>query len=130
MSSACKEEGNAQAGAGVWFPTDDAHSFSVKLPSCIDTAQAAEFATLLVTLQHTQTTDELMITSALKGLFDGLTKSLPLWEDRGWISIQNKEFIKKVAAELRMHGGNTIFWKAEKKEPGLGSALHNAKEAI
>ena len=71
-----------------------------------------------------------MITSSSKCLIDGLTKYLPVWEDHGWIGIQNKEFIKKATAMLRIHGGNTRFQKAERREPGLASVLHSAEEGL
>ena len=107
----CKEDRNenALAWAGGWFPTDDTHNFSAKLPPAVSTAQAAELTALIVALRQTQTLEELVITSSSKCLIYGLTKRLPMWEDCGWIGIQNSKLLKKAAAELRMHGGDTNF---------------------
>ena len=63
-------------------------------------------------------------------MIDGLTKRLPMWEDRGWIGVQNSKLLKKAAAELRMRGGDTNFRWAKGKEPGLVSALRNAEEGL
>ena len=37
---------------------------------------------------------------------------------------------KKAAAMLRIHGGDTRFRKAERREPGLASVLHSAEEGL
>jgi len=107
----CKKDGNenAQAGASGWFPADNAHNLSARLPPAVCTMQAAEIAALIVALQHTQTAEQLIITCVSKSLIDGLTKNLPVWEDCGWLGIQNRELIKKVAAELRICSGDTSF---------------------
>lgn len=130
IRGACEGDGNenAQDGAGGWFPADDTQNFAVRLPPTIGTTQAAEFAALVIALQRTRTIEELDITSSSKCLI-GLTKFLPVWEDRGWIGVRNKELIKKAAAELRKRGGDARFRWAKGEEPGLVTALHNAEKA-
>lgn len=130
IRGACEGDGNenAQDGAGGWFLADDTQNFAVRLPPTIGTTQAAEFAALVIALQRTRTIEELDITSSSKCLI-GLTKFLPVWEDRGWIGVRNKELIKKAAAELRKRGGDARFRWAKGEEPGLVTALHNAEKA-
>ena len=53
-----------------------------------------------------------------------------MWEDCGWIGVQNSKLLKKAAAELRMRGGDMNFQWAKGKEPGLVSALRNAEEGL
>ena len=77
-----------------------------------------ESAALVIALQETQATEELVLTITSEYLRLGLTKDLQKWEDRGWIGVQNKELSKKAAAELRKRSDKTIFRRAAKGEQG------------
>ena len=132
VGGACKENGNedARAGAGGWFPADDERTFSARLPRAVQTTQMAEVAALAIALERTRTVEELVITSTSKGLFKGLTKDLQRMEDRGWIGVQNKDLVKKIAAILRMRAGETRFRRANKGEDAPKKAVQKAKEGI
>ena len=127
----CENSGNdnARAGAGGWFPADEGHAFSVKLPPSIGTTQAAEIASLAIALERTESTEELIITCSPKSTIVGLIKNLQRWEDRGWIHVQNSN-LKKVAAELRRRSGDTNFRLARKEEEASTKALECAKDGV
>jgi len=55
-----------------------------------------------------------------------------LWmmEDQGWIGVKNKDLTKKVVASLRIHGGETRFRRAKKREDTPREALQKAKDRV
>jgi len=82
---------------------------------------------LIIAVKGSQLAEDLVITCASKCLMTSLTKMLPEWEDQGWIGVQDKEQLKKAAAELRKRSGRTIFCKVSKGEQGPCKSCQNAE---
>ncbi|KAL1945502.1 hypothetical protein VTO73DRAFT_2353 [Trametes versicolor] len=109
----CSQNGaaNAAAGAGAWFGEDDPRNTAARVPGPLQSNQTGEVYAVVLAAAGTPPFVEMTINTDSKYLYNGLTRDLPHWEDRGWIGVANKDLLCEVAVRLRSRSARTwIKW--------------------
>ncbi|KAG1732697.1 RnaseH-domain-containing protein [Suillus occidentalis] len=71
--------------------------------------QIAEVATILAALQQTDPYIPITFVTDSRYAIDGLTKHLPAWENKGWINVENSDYLKATTYQLRRRSAQTSF---------------------
>jgi ribonuclease HI len=113
-AGSCLDDGydNAQAGGGVWFGPDDPRNAALKIPGLNQSKQIGQLAAVLYAVQKTPPFAPLHIISTSRYIIDCFFKKFTNWEENGWITIPNKEFIRPIVSHLRARGAITTFARA------------------
>ncbi|KAG1818841.1 ribonuclease H-like domain-containing protein, partial [Suillus variegatus] len=82
---------------------------AIKIPGKRQSNQLAEIAAILIALQQTAPYIPITIVTDSKYAIEGLTKNLPDWENRGWINVENSEYLKATTYHLRKRSAQTSF---------------------
>lgn len=108
------EEGQAVAGAGVWFGPEDPRNTTTRLPEHIpQTNNAGEAVAVLIATQTAPQAQAILIKSDSQITIDSLTTYLREREDGGWIGMANREILKSIVATVRKRGGITLMEKVK-----------------
>jgi ribonuclease HI len=83
------EQGQIQAGSGVWFGVDDPRNKAYRVPGHLQTNQIAELYAGLQVIKNTPSNVPLLIKTDSKYLLESMTKNSQKWEDKGWLGITN-----------------------------------------
>ncbi|KAG0693370.1 RnaseH-domain-containing protein [Suillus ampliporus] len=87
----------------------DARCRTIKIPGKRQSNQIAEIAAILIALQQMAPYIPITFVTDSRYAIEGLTKNLPEWENRGWIDIENSEYLKATAYHLRKRSAQTSF---------------------
>lgn len=119
-----------RAGCGIYCGQNNPLTHAVRLPMSIpQTNQAAEVYAVSVIATKAPPFAPLRIISDSAYMIDGLTRDLPIWEEKGWIGVENAQLFKDAAARLRARSARTYFrWvKGHSGVPGNEAADELAK---
>lgn len=107
----CKLNGdvNAQAGSGIWINKDSTINKACRVPGLNQNTETGKLYATEYTACKIPKDVQLKIESKSKYMINAITSSLPYYEDKGWIGVQNAHEIKRTVAWLRQRGSNTLF---------------------
>ncbi|KAK0433770.1 ribonuclease H-like protein, partial [Armillaria borealis] len=107
----CKLNGdiNAQAGSGIWINNDSTINKACRVPGINQNTETGELYAVEYTACKIPKEVLLKIESKSKYMINTITSSLPYYEDKGWIGVQNAHEIKRTIAWLRQRGSNTLL---------------------
>jgi ribonuclease HI len=97
---------NATCGSRIWYGPDHRSNKALRIPGPAQSNQVGKLAAVIVAAE---TTPNFSIVTDSKYVIEGLTKHLPVWEDRGWIGIANADLFKRVAYILKSQMAPTSF---------------------
>ncbi|KAG2050448.1 ribonuclease H-like protein [Suillus hirtellus] len=100
---------DAHCGSGIWISENHPNNQAIKIPGKRQSNQIAEIAAILIALQQTAPYIPITFVTDSKYAIEGLTKNLPEWENRGWIDVENSEYMKATAYHLRKRSAQTSF---------------------
>jgi len=101
--------GEAKAGSGVWYGTDDPRNTAVRVPGTEQSNQVGELLAVLHVIKNTPSNQPLRIKSDSRFAIDGLTKHAPDWEAKDWIGIKHGPLFKCTTAWLRARTARTVL---------------------
>ena len=100
---------NAQAGAGVWYRTNDPRNISARVPLTTQSNQTGELTIVLLAIRNHNPNENMRILSNSKYVIKGLTRNLKRWEEHNWIDTQHGELFQSIIAWMRWRKGKTTL---------------------
>jgi exonuclease III len=130
-SAIVKDKSETQVGGSAWHGRDNARNRRTRIEDPNATAQTGEAAALYEAVKAAPLNEELHINCATTQIVEALTKKLKEHDDRNWMGVQNKEYLKAIAGHLRRRGTATyLVVKSEEDDPLPSTeATKEAKEA-
>ncbi|KAJ3573178.1 hypothetical protein NP233_g2591 [Leucocoprinus birnbaumii] len=123
---------DARAGSGIFFGDNDDRNSSFRLPTKIQSNQAAEIYAIIKAAELADPEKHLHIKSDSMYAIEGLTINLEKHEDAGWLKVSNKDLFIEATDKLRRRKGETVLeWvKGHANERGNEEADRLASEGI
>lgn len=109
--SSCQNNGkmNTRCRSGIWLKEGSQQNQAIRVPGPNQLNQIGEIMAVIVALEKLPNYVPLMIKTDSQYVIDGLTIHLNEWEDKGWIGIKNKDWLKRAAYLLRKQTAPTRF---------------------